>query len=75
MLIIINAREVYVDKKELSFDELVDLAFEDPARGPMVIFTISYRTKNGNHEGILSPGSSVKVKKGMIFNVTRTDKS
>jgi len=73
--IIVNGREKTVTSKELTFDEVVDLAFEDPQRGPNIVFTITYRRGHGNKEGSLLEGQSVKVKDGMIFNVTRTDKS
>lgn len=74
--IIVNGREKTVASKELTFDEIVDLAFDDPKRGPLIFFTITYR--RGSHdkqEGSLIEGETVKVKDGMIFNVTRTDKS
>ena len=73
--IIVNGREKTVTSKELTFDEVVDLAFDDPQRGPNIVFTITYRRGEGNKEGSLLEGQSVKVKDGMIFNVTRTDKS
>jgi len=74
--IIVNGREKSVTSKELTFDEVVDLAFDDPQRGPYIVFTITYRRGQGEKpEGSLVEGDTVKVKDGMIFNVTRTDKS
>jgi hypothetical protein len=74
--IIVNGREKTVSEKELSFDQLVKLAFDNPPTGEFICFTITYRRGEGNKpEGTLSEGESVKVKKGMIFNVTATDKS
>ena len=75
--IIVNGEEKQVEKKEeLSFDELVDLAFDPRPTGDMIVFTITYRRGEGNKpEGTLAEGGSVKVKDGMIFNVTATDKS
>lgn len=74
--IIINGREVEVDKKELTFAEIVELAFGDAPTGDNIIFTVTYKRGHGNKpEGTLVEGESVKVKEGMIFNVTRTDKS
>jgi Multiubiquitin len=74
--IIINGSEFSVPKEELSFTELVALAFENPPTGPKVIFTITYRRGHGDKpEGTLRPGETVKVKEGMIFNVTPTDQS
>jgi hypothetical protein len=74
--IVVNGREKTVEKNELSFDQVVDLAFNPRPTGQYVVFTITYRRGQGNKpEGTLIEGQSVKVKDGMIFNVTATDKS
>lgn len=74
--IIVNGREKTVTARELSVDDLVKLAFETPPTGEFICFTITYRRGQGNKpEGTLEEGEIVKVKKGMIFNVTATDKS
>ncbi|MCK9195430.1 MAG: multiubiquitin domain-containing protein [Syntrophales bacterium] len=74
--IIVNGREKTVTKKELSFAEIVALAFENPPTGENIIFTITYRRGEGNKpEGTIIDGETVKIKEGMIFNVTATDKS
>ena len=75
-LITVNARQKRVDRDELSFDELVDLAFDDPARGPQIVFTITFRDAGGRiPEGELDEGQTLKVRAGTIINVTRTDQS
>jgi len=52
------------------------LAFENPPTGEFICFTITYRKGHGNKpDGNLAEGELVKVKDGMIFNVTATDKS
>ncbi|MCY4537224.1 MAG: multiubiquitin domain-containing protein [Chloroflexi bacterium] len=76
--IIINGRPTPVprERDELSFDELVDLAFEDPARGPQIVFTITFRNAGGRiKEGELDEGQNLKLRDGTIVNVTRTDQS
>ena len=74
--IIVNGREKTVTGKEISFNSLVQLAFETPPTGQNICFTITYRKGQGNKpEGTLAEGEDVKVKKGTIFNVTATDKS
>ena len=45
--IVVNGRQRDVESEELTFDELVDLAFDDPARGPQIVFTITYREAGG----------------------------
>lgn len=74
--IVVNGREKTVIGKELSFAQLVALAFDTPPTGENIVFTITYRRGQGEKpEGSLVEGETVKIKKGMIFNVTATDKS
>lgn len=74
--IIVNGREKTVTAKELGEDELVGLAFDNPPTGTLICFTITFRRGQGNKpEGTLDEGETVKLKEGMIFNVTATDKS
>lgn len=74
--ITVNGRQRQVETEELSFDELVDLAFDDPARGPQIVFTITFRDAGGRiQEGELDEGQRVKLQDGTIINVTRTDQS
>lgn len=74
--IVVNGRSKVVTKKELSFAEVVALAFDNPPTGENIVFTITYRRGEGNKpEGSLVEGETVKIKDGMIFNVTATDKS
>jgi len=74
--IVVNGREKTVAGKELSFAQFVALAFDTPPTGENIVFTITYRRGHGDKpEGSLVEGETVKIKKGMIFNVTATDKS
>jgi hypothetical protein len=74
--IIVNGRPKTVTEKELTFDELVHLAFETPPTGDNVLFTITYDRAHGDKpEGTLLEGEHVKVKEGMVFVVTPTDLS
>lgn len=74
--IVVNGREMEVDKDEISFAEVVKLAFGQPPEGGNIMYTVTYKRGHGKKpEGTLVEGESVKVKEGMIFNVTRTDKS
>jgi hypothetical protein len=76
LTIIVNARPKEVTTKELSFAQVVALAFESPPAGENIVFTVTYRKGEGNKpEGTLVEGDTVKIKDGMIFNVTATDKS
>lgn len=73
--IIVNGREKTVTQRELTFDELVVLAF-GPPNVETSVYTITYQKGPDKKErGGLVAGDSVKLKTGMIFNVVRTDKS
>lgn len=72
--IIVNGREKVVTEKELSFAQVVALA--NLPSGPNIVYTVTYRRGEGHKpEGTLVEGETVKIKDGMIFNVTATDKS
>jgi hypothetical protein len=74
--IVVNGTQKTVQKDDLSFEELVKLAFANPPYGANTLFSVAYRRGHGNKpQGILAEGDSVKVKEGMIFDVTATDKS
>lgn len=74
--IIVNGRKREVAKRELSFAEVVALAFDPVPTGENIVFTVTYRRGEGHKpEGTLVEGDTVKIKEGMIFNVTATDKS
>lgn len=74
--IIVNGREKITEQRDLSFTDLVNMAFENPPSGENVCFTVTYRNGHPSKpEGSLIEGQSVRVKEGMVFNVTSTDKS
>lgn len=74
--IIVNTREKTVQGKEVTYDQIVALAFETVPSGENIEITVLYRDGPGpNKEGTLAPNGSVRIKKDMIFDVTATDKS
>jgi hypothetical protein len=74
--IIVNGRQKVVTTRELSFKEIVALAFNPVPTGPNVLFTITYgHGPHANPEGSLLEGGTVKIKEEMIFNVRHTNKS
>jgi hypothetical protein len=74
--IIINGREKEVTDRELTLSELLKLAFDPVPTGENVCFTATFRKgPRPNKEGTLLEDESVKIKNGMVFNVTATDKS
>ena len=80
--IVVNGREKVIPSSELSsdgelsFEQVVRLAFDPPPSGPDIVFTVSYRNGAGRPpDGRLVAGKSVKVGDGTIFNVSFTDRS
>jgi hypothetical protein len=74
--IIVNGRERQVEKGELSFEEVIELAFDPVPSGPNIEFTVTFRRgPKERPQGTLTAGHTVKTKQGMIFNATATDKS
>lgn len=74
--IIVNARPKQFKGKEISFNQVVELAFGAVSPNPNVVYTVTYKKGEGKKsEGSMDKGDIVGVKEGMIFNVTQTDKS
>ena len=72
--IVVNGSNKIWNEKEITFDQVVILAFGNI--DPNARYTMTYKRGHGNKpEGTMAPGDSVKVKEGMIFNVTPTNKS
>lgn len=76
VIIIVNGREHEVEKDDLSYEEVVNLAFNNnPPQGEFICITVTYSKGEHGKKGTMLPGDTVKAKDGMIFNVTATDKS
>jgi Multiubiquitin len=74
--IIVNGRVREVSTKELTFVQLVNLAFDDAVFNEITVYTITFKRGDGpKPKGTLVEGETVKIKKDMVFNVKRTDKS
>jgi hypothetical protein len=73
--IIVNARSRVVKGSTVTFEQIVQLAFPD-SQSPDFAFSLTYyKAASMPPQGELGAGGSVSVKKGTIFNVTRTHKS
>lgn len=75
--IIVNGVKKQIEKKEISFEDAIRLAFGTFDSAATVAYTVTYSYKKGHHndKGVLVKGDSVKLKEGMVFNVTRTTRS
>jgi hypothetical protein len=73
--IIVNGQQKKFEGESISFQQAVEIAALGPD-GPNIVFTVTYKRGQGQKpEGTMVPGDVIKVKEGMVFNVTRTDKS
>jgi hypothetical protein len=62
--------------EDITYAQVVTFEFPDYPQHPEITYSVKYRNGQGNKpEGILTAGGSVKVKDGMIFNVSRTGQS
>ena len=72
--ILINGQKKTWDDKTISYSQIVDLAF--PTSHSDSIFVVQYsQGPKENPEGTLVTGKEVETASGMVFDVTRTDKS
>lgn len=72
--IIVNGRPREVTGKLVSYEEIVKLAFPDDPFNKDIDFTVTYASPHGK-DGELVAGQEVHVKEGMVFNVTKTNRS
>jgi hypothetical protein len=73
-MIYVNTEAVVWNRPQISYDELVKLAFPDGPVNGNVRYTITW-TKPDGSEGAVLKGGKVKVVDGMKFDVRNTDKS
>lgn len=72
----VNSRDRVVDRRVLTYWEVVKLAYPEAVPSDQVIYAIDYASgPHQNPSGSLVEGYSVTVKEGMKFYVTPTDKS
>jgi hypothetical protein len=69
--IIVNGRPKKVTGTEISFDQVVALAFNPVP--PNAFFTVMW--SHGNQGGSLTAGNKVPIQNGMKFDVTETGQS
>ncbi len=74
--LIVNGRPKQWIEKNVTFEQVVVLAFGSYDPNPDKVYTITYdKGPRENPEGSMVKGEKVLVKDKMIFNVTATDKS
>lgn len=74
--IFVNARPHLVVDRNVSFEQVVALAFPGQTPGADTEYVVTYtRAQHGNGSGSLAPGQDVRVKKGTSFGVQITTRS
>ena len=74
--IIVNAQKKEVSGDTISYEQVVNLAFNNnPPTGENVKITVNYSKGVHDASGSLTPSQSVQIKKQMVFNVKPTDRS
>ena len=74
--IVVEGTEHEWPKGDISYAEVVTLEVPDYAQHPEITYSVRYKRGHGTKpEGTLAPGASVKVKDGMVFNVSETGQS
>jgi len=69
----VNGTEKTVETNQLSYDDVVVLAF--PERTPGTIYSVTFEKAKKPHEGDLVEGQSVEIKDGTEFDVDDTGRS
>ncbi len=73
-IIVEGAPHEWPKKQEICHIDVVRL--EEPSPDPQTTYSVKYKKGRGNRpEGILAPGSCIKVKEGMVFSVSETGQS
>lgn len=73
--IIVEATPHEWPKGDITYEQVVKLEVPGYSSESQTTYSVTYEKGNGNKEGILYPGASVKVKEGMEFHVSETGQS
>ena len=75
-VVIVNGQERVVPKGEVSFEEIIALAYDESERGEQIVFTVTFEASAGRvAEGEVGPGETLEVTERVIIHVQRTDQS
>jgi len=71
--IIVNARPRQVEESVVTFIEIVKLAFGSYDSNPTATYSVTWSLRAEHGSMVLD--NEIHLKEGMVFNVTRTNKS
>ena len=69
-IIIVNGRSIETFEKKLTFEQIVQLAFNEYTPSESTVYTVTY-SKNEHDKGMLTEGDVITVRKELVFNVTK----
>jgi len=76
LTIFVNTRPKPWNKKRISFEQVVAIAYPVPPPGQLIVYTVGFFNGPPNRpEGSLTAGESVRVRDQMEFDVKFTDRS
>lgn len=74
--IVVNGRPRTVTGKTLTYAQVIDLAFPGQVPSETKSFTVTFTRGHGDKpQGSMVAGDTVKIKEGMEFDVSATDRS
>lgn len=74
--IVINGTTHTVHERKLSYDQLVNLAYDgNPPTAPNTVITVTFTHGHSPEKGTVVKGQEVPVHKGMVFNVVDATES
>lgn len=75
-IVVEGAQHEWPKNADISYADVVTLEVPTYPQHTEITYAVTYRNGHGNKpEGVLAKGASVKVKEGMIFNVSETGQS
>ena len=72
--IVVNGRQREVTDHKLTYQQVIKLAFPDDQPDSNILYTVVYANPHGK-DGSLTDGQDVTIKDGMVFNVSKTNRS
>lgn len=72
--IIVNGRPREFSGHQITYEDVVGIAFHGITPSDLVDFTVTYSSPHGK-DGTLVSGQHTPLKEGMVFNVTKTNRS
>lgn len=75
-IVVEGTQHEWPKNSDITYAQVVTLEVPDYPEHQEITYAITYRNGHGNKpEGVLAPGGSVKVKEGMVFNVSESGQS